>query len=147
MKKIQFLLFLFCFSAALAQKQYNIELLFLTDSNEVAPHVEVTFIKENKTGAVMVKKVKADDKGLLKLSLSDAYFSKKDSLIIQSYYYTKDTYYFDYHEELAKNQFPFKKTVILEHIVPPTLEEINSSNVPPPPMLPKSSKKRSKNSR
>ncbi|MBL3547987.1 hypothetical protein [Chryseobacterium sp. KMC2] len=144
MKKLQIFLFSLCFSAAIAQKQYSIELLFLTDTHEIAPHVEVTFMKENKTGAMIVKKVKANDKGLVKLNLSDTYFGTKDSLIIQSYYYTKDTYYFDYHEELSKNQFPFKKTVILEHIVPPTLEQINSSHVPPPPMLPQSSNNKSK---
>lgn len=139
MKGLQLLL-LFCFSLAMAQKQYSLKLHFMTDSNEAAPHVQVTLFKniEGKEGAVIVNKVTADEKGILNLKLSDDYFDKTGSLTIQAYYYNKDAYYLDYYEKISKKKFPFKKTVKFEHIIPPTLEEINSSSsIPPPPMVPK----------
>ncbi|MGG5207336.1 hypothetical protein ACQWU4_00215 [Chryseobacterium sp. MIQD13] len=133
MKSLTFLFFLCCFSYAAAQKQYSLELNFLTDSNEQASDVQVTFIKETQDDAVIINKVNTDKKGVLKLKLTDDYFDKNGSLIIQAYYHNQKAYYLDYYEKVSKKQFPFKKTVILEHIVPPTLEEINSMNPPPPP--------------
>lgn len=133
MKSLSLLFFLFCFSYAPAQKHYSLELNFLTDSNEPAPNVNVIFIKNTKEGGIIVEKVTADDKGILKHTISEDYFDEKDSLTIEASYHSQNTYYFDYHEEFSKKQFPFKKTVILEHIVPPTLEEINKMNPPPPP--------------
>lgn len=139
MKGLQLLL-LFCFSLAAAQKQYSLKLHFMTDSNETAPHVKVTFLKntDDKEGAVIVREITSDDQGILNLKLSDDYFDKTGWLIIQAHYYNKDVYYLDYYEEVSKKQFPFKKTVKFEHIIPPTLEEINSSSsIPPPPVAPR----------
>jgi len=42
-----------------AQKQYSLELKFLTDSNEPAPNVNVNFIKRITEGCVLVKKIAA----------------------------------------------------------------------------------------
>ncbi|MGK6341339.1 hypothetical protein ACMGDK_03815 [Chryseobacterium sp. DT-3] len=133
MKSLSFLFLLFYFFYAPAQKQYSLELNFLTDSNERAPNVNVIFIKDTKEGGIIVEKVIADRNGILKHIISEDYFDKKGSIIIEASYHNQNTYYFDYHEELSKKQFPFKKTVILEHIVPPTLEEINKMTPPPPP--------------
>ncbi|MDQ0065051.1 hypothetical protein [Chryseobacterium lathyri] len=133
MKSITSIFLLFCFLYIPAQKQYNLELNFLTDSNERASNVSVIFIKDSKEGGVLVEKIAADNKGVLKHKISEDYFNENGLLIVEASYHNENTYYFDYHEELSKKQFPFKKTVILEHIVPPTLEEINKMNPPPPP--------------
>ncbi|MDP9959375.1 hypothetical protein [Chryseobacterium lathyri] len=133
MKSITPIFLLFCFLYIPAQKQYNLELNFLTDSNERASNVSVIFIKDSKEGGVLVEKITADNKGVLKHKISENYFNESGLLIVEASYHNENTYYFDYHEELSKKQFPFKKTVILEHIVPPTLEEINKMNPPPPP--------------
>jgi len=134
MKSITSIFLLFCFLYIPAQKSYNLELNFLTDSNEQASNVSVIFIKSSKEDGVVVEKITADDKGFLKHKISEDYFNENGLLIIEASYHNENAYYFDYHEELSKKHFPFKKTVILEHIVPPTLEEINKMNpLPPPP--------------
>ncbi|REC73423.1 hypothetical protein DRF60_19555 [Chryseobacterium elymi] len=133
MKILSFVFLLFCFLYAPKQKQYSLELSFVTDSNKRAPNANVIFIKDTKEGGIIIEKVTADNKGVLKHTISEDYFDENGLLIIEASYYNQDTYYFDYHEKLSKKQFPFKKTVVLEHIVPPTLEEINKMNPLPPP--------------
>lgn len=88
------------------------------------------------SGAVVIDEVVSDSKGVLNLKLSDKYFDKNGWLGIQAFYDEKDVYYLSYYEEISKKQIPFKKTVVFEHIIPPTLEEIDENNVPPPPRLP-----------
>lgn len=142
MKPICFLVFFFCFSAVTAQKQYSLQLRFLTDKKEIAPNIKVTLLKTSDINPddVITEEVMSDNKGVLNLKLSEKYFDKKGSLGIQAFYDEPGIYYLDYYEEISKKQFPFKKTVIFEHIVPPTLEEIDKANVPPPPMAPSSTK-------
>jgi len=133
MKILSFVFFFILLLYVPAQKQYSLELSFVTDSNQRAPNVSVIFIKDTKEGGIIVEKATADNKGVLKHTISEDYFDENGLLIIEASYYNQDIYYFDYHEKLSKKQFPFRKTVVLEHIVPPTLEEINKMNPPPPP--------------
>jgi hypothetical protein len=69
------------------------------------------------------------------LQLSEKHFDKEGLLGLQAIYYDKDVYYPSYYEEISKEQFPFKKTIVFEHVIPPTLEEIDEANVPLPPVL------------
>lgn len=138
MKYFHFVLFFFCISTVMAQKKYDLQLRFITDKKTIAPNVKVTFLKNINTesGAVVIDEVVSDSKGILNLKLSDKYFDKNGWLGIQAFYDEKDVYYLSYYEEISKKQIPFKKTIVFEHVIPLTLEEIDENNVPPPPRLP-----------
>lgn len=137
MKYLPFLLVFFCFSTSMAQKKYNLQLRFETDKKTIASNTKVTLLKNinSKSGAVVVDEVISDKKGVLNLQLSEKHFDKEGLLGLQAIYYDKDVYYLSYYEEISKKQFPFKKTIVFEHVIPPTLEEIDEANVPLPPVL------------
>ncbi len=139
MKNLCVLIFLFCTSMVMAQKQFGLKFNFVTNDGIIASNVRVKFFKDIADDVVVVKELRADDKGILNFKLADNYFDETDSVFIQAFFEDSKIYYLNYEGKFSKKQFPLNKTIVFESMAPVSLDEIDGS-IPHPPTLPKRSK-------